>query len=367
MNSNHLVIMAGGVGSRFWPMSRPECPKQFIDVLGVGKTLIQLTVERFGKIFPMERIWVVTSSKYYDLVCEQLPSIPTNNILLEPCMRNTAPCIGYVAWKIRNRCPNATLVVSPADHFVVDIPEFRRVIQQGINFVKGTSNVLTLGMRPFSPNTGYGYIQSGETTENSAPICKVSAFKEKPSLDVAKRYLEAGGYFWNAGIFLWDVQTIYAAICKFEPEMAHIFDQMSTSFYTDSEQGCVNDLFPKCRSISIDYAIMEPLSGSSEELNGKSAGVYVLPSDFGWSDLGTWGSLYDQMAKDSKGNAVAGDRIAIIESSDCVVRSSGRLGMVLQGLENYIIVEDNKTLLICKKDQEQRIKEFSDALSVNDK
>ena len=361
MNNNHLVIMAGGIGSRFWPMSRTECPKQFIDVLGVGKSLIQLTVERFGNLFAMNNIWVVTSSRYYDLVCEQLPSIPASNILLEPCMRNTAPCIGYVAWKIKQRCPEATIVVSPADHFVLDAVEFRRVIAAGIGFVKGTSNVLTLGMKPTNPNTGYGYIETGTPTGTEG-ICQVSSFKEKPTRDVAQRYLDCGTYYWNAGIFVWDVGTIEAALRTFEPEMAAVFDSLTSAFYSDSEQGAVNDLFPQCRSISIDYAVMERLSGHAVELCGRPAGVFVMPADFGWSDLGTWGSLYERIGKDEAGNAVAADGVAMVESTNCIVRTSGNIRMVLQGLDGYVVAEDNRTLLICRKDQEQRIKEFSEKL-----
>lgn len=361
MSNNHLVIMAGGVGSRFWPMSRPENPKQFIDVLGVGRTLLQLTVDRFGKEIEQNHIWIVTSAKYVDIVKQQLPEIPQDNILLEPCMRNTAPCISYVAWKIRKRYPDAVLVVSPADHFVVDIPTFRWKISNGLKFVTGTSKVLTLGMQPTHPNTGYGYIQAGEQIDDST--YKVKAFKEKPQLEIAKKYLAEGGYFWNAGIFLWEAATIEAAIREFEPEMASLFDKMSVNFYTEKEQSTVNEMFPQCNNISIDYAVMERLGGKEIKLRGQQSGVYVMPSDFGWSDLGTWGSLYNQLVKDDKNNAVVGsENVSLIESKDCVVRASGNIKMVLQGLDGYIVADDNGTILICKKDQEQRIKEFSETI-----
>lgn len=364
MNNNHLVIMAGGVGSRFWPMSRPENPKQFIDVLGVGRTLLQLTVDRFGKAIEPEHIWIVTSAAYIDKVREQLPEVPVENILLEPCMRNTAPCIGYVAWKIRKKYPDATLVVSPADHFVVDTEGFRRCISKGLEFVKGTSAVLTLGMRPTRPDTGYGYIQSGDASETEE-ILKVKAFREKPNLETAEKYLKEGGYNWNAGIFMWDAATAEAAIREYEPEMAEIFDKIEPTLYSEKEQETVNELFPKCNKISIDYAVMERLAGKGATLNGKEAGVYVLPSDFGWSDLGTWGSLYVQSGKDENKNAViGGEHVSMIESNDCIVRASGNIKMVLQGLDGYIVADDNGTVLVCKKNQEQRIKEFSETIKL---
>ena len=361
MTDNHLVIMAGGVGSRFWPMSRPENPKQFIDVIGIGRTLIQLTADRFGSDFSADHTWVVTSKKYRDKVREQLPDLPEDNILLEPCMRNTAPCISYVMRKILARHPEATVVVSPADHYVGNVDEFRRVVRSGMDFVRGTSRVLTLGMEPTRPDTGYGYIQGGETATEH--VRKVRAFKEKPAYDVALRYLAEGGYYWNSGIFIWDAATAEAALRLFNPDIAEVFDRIAPSLYTADEQPTVDRLFPECRNISVDYAVMEPLGGKDVSLRGQTAGVFVMPASFGWSDLGTWGSLHAQLPKDSEGNAVSGDaRIRFIESKECVVRSAGGLDMVLQGLDGYIVAEDNGTLLVCKKDQEQRIKQFSELL-----
>ncbi len=294
------------------------------------------------------------------MVQKQLPEIPRENILLEPCMRNTAPCIGYVVWKILSRFPDAKLVISPADHFVVDGDEFRRVIAKGLDFISDNSKVLTLGMMPTRPDTGYGYIQAGKRVLDSN-FFEVKAFKEKPALDVAKKYLSAGGYYWNAGIFLWRADTAAAAIRHFEPEIAAILDQMAVDFYTEHEQATVDRLFPQCKSISIDYAVMEPLGGRSMELNNRPSSVYVLPSNFGWSDLGTWGSLYAQLSKDENDNAVVGEEhVSLIESKNCVVRASGSVKMVLQGMEDFVVVDDNGTLLICKKNQEQRIKEFSE-------
>lgn len=355
------MIMAGGVGSRFWPMSRPEQPKQFIDVLGVGRSLIQLTVDRFGDMVTPDCIWVVTSAKYRDMVKTQLPQIPEENILLEPCMRNTAPCISYVAWKIRKRDANAMMVVSPADHFVLDVDGFRKSIERGFSFIEGTSNVLTLGMQPTRPDTGYGYIQASSEVEGG--VYNVAAFKEKPQREVAEQYLASGGYYWNAGIFIWSAATAEAAIRLFEPEMAEIFDSMQSRFDTILEQEAVNELFPKCKNISIDYAVMERLGGKVVELCGKPSSVNVLPSDFGWSDLGTWGSLYTHVDKDDSENAIIGtENVSMIDSSNCIVRASGDIKMVLQGLDGYIVADDNGVLLVCQKEQEQRIKSFSETL-----
>ncbi len=363
MNDKHLVIMAGGIGSRFWPMSRPENPKQFIDVLGCGRTLLQLTADRFGSEFTPDHTWVVTSEKYFDKVRQQLPDVPVANILLEPCMRNTAPCISYVIWKMRKRYPDAVAVVTPSDHFVANADEFRRVINRGVEFVSGTSKVLTLGMTPTRPETGYGYIQAGNVEDRD--VLRVSAFKEKPDLDVAMSYLAEGGYYWNSGLFLWEAATAEAAIRQFQPEIAAKMDEIAVDFYTPRERETVERLFPECKSISIDYAVMEPLGGKDVHLLGRESGVCVLPADFGWSDLGTWGSLHNQLDKDDSGNSSTGGIVRFVESADCIVRTSSGMQIVLQGLEGYIVAEDGGTLLICRKDQEQRIKQFSETLSKN--
>lgn len=361
MNNKHLVIMAGGIGSRFWPMSRPDNPKQFIDILGTGHTLLQLTAQRFGPEFQPDHIWVVTSTHYQNLVREQLPQIPPDNILLEPCMRNTAPCIAYVTWKIRRHFPDAIVVVSPSDHFVANTAEFQRVINQGLDFVSGTSQVLTLGMTPTRPETGYGYIQAG--SHLNANVLSVKAFKEKPSLQTAVRYLADGGYYWNSGIFLWEARTAEAALRQFQPDIAALMDQLAPTLYTPAETPTLAQIFPQCPNISIDYAVMEPLGGSNTPLLDRQGGVCVLPANFGWSDLGTWGSLHNQLAKDPDGNAQSGaGNVSFIESSDCIVRSSSGMDIVLQGLQGYIVAEDHGTILICQKNQEQRIKQFSETL-----
>ena len=349
---NHLVIMAGGIGSRFWPMSTPEKPKQFIDVLGVGRTLIQLTVDRFSEVCDVRNVWVVTSEHYRDLVREQLPQIPESNILLEPCMRNTAPCVAYVAWKIKKQDPEANLVISAADHIVMNVPEFVRVIRRGLVFTEKENRILTLGMLPTRPETGYGYIKVKEeqvTGEDEIKI--VEGFKDNPDLQHAEKYLMEGGYYWNAGIFLWNVKTVEWAFRENQPEMAALFDTLDPVFYTDAEQTEINRKFPDSPSISVDYAIME-----------HARNIYVFPASFGWSDLGTWGSLYEQLPKDTDANAVVGKQVRMVESTDCVVHVSGDKRMVLQGLNGYIVAEQDNVFLICRKADEQRIKEFSSKL-----
>lgn len=349
---NHLVIMAGGIGSRFWPMSTPERPKQFIDVLGVGRTLIQLTVDRFSEVCDMRNVWVVTSEHYRDLVREQLPQIPESNILLEPCMRNTAPCVAYVAWKIKKQDPEANLVISAADHIVMNVPEFVRVIRRGLVFTENENRILTLGMLPTRPETGYGYIKmKEEQVAGEDEIRIVEGFKEKPDLQTAEKYLQEGGYYWNAGIFLWNVKTVEWAFRENQPEMAVLFDTLDPVFYTDAEQTEINRKFPDCPSISVDYAIME-----------HARNIFVFPASFGWSDLGTWGSLYEQLPKDPDANAVVGKQVRMVESTDCVVHVSGDKRMVLQGLNGYIVAEQDNVFLICRKADEQRIKEFSSKL-----
>lgn len=341
--------MAGGIGSRFWPLSTPSKPKQFIDILGVGKTLIQLTVDRFLGICPMENIWIVTSKDYKQIVHEQLPGIPESNVLLEPCMRNTAPCIAYVSWKIKQRNPDANIVVSPADHVVLDKEEFRRIVRKGLDFTATGSHILTLGIKPTRPETGYGYIKMKPNADDE--ILEVDAFKEKPNLDTAKTYLSEGVYLWNAGIFLWNVKTIEAAFRQYEPELATLFDGIESVFYTPEEQQQIDRYFPDCKNISIDYAVME-----------RANDIYVFPSDFGWSDIGTWGSLYELSDKDNDKNATVGEGVRMIECENCITHVSDGTKIVIQGLDNYIIAENNGVFLICKKEQEQRIKEFSQKL-----
>ena len=348
--NNHLVIMAGGVGSRFWPMSTAEKPKQFIDVLGVGKTLIQLTVERFGNLVASDNVWVVTNQKYAPIVEEQLPDIPKTNILCEPCRRNTAPCIAYVSWRIKSNDPKANIVVTPSDHIVMDTAEFQRVIKECMRFTSETDAIVTLGMKPNRPETGYGYIQADLSTSSlrNKEIFRVDSFREKPDLKTAEQYIKKNYYFWNAGIFIWNVNTIVNAFRIYEPAMAKIFESMQSVYGTDKEQALINERFPECENISVDYAIME-----------KAEEIFVCPADFGWSDLGTWGSLHGQSKKDLYGNATIGQNISLIESHNCIVHTTQEKKVVIQGLDGYIIAEKDDTLLICKLSEEQRIKQFS--------
>lgn len=378
--------MAGGVGSRFWPMSTPEYPKQFVDVLGRGMSMIQMTVERFAPLCPIENMWVVTSAAYEALVREQLPQLPVENILLEPAMRNTAPCIAYACWKIRQKNPSANVVVTPADALVVDVDDFRKVIGSALEFTAEGHRIVTVGIRPTRPETGYGYIEiaahsgndgvandgadndgvdndgvgnDGVTNDGVANDCadvtpgltgsplKVDSFKEKPALEVARQYLAAGNYLWNAGIFVWNIDTIMESLRAFVPELAAKMDIMSESFFTPSERAVVGDIFPTCEKISIDYAVME-----------KADYIYTIPGDFGWSDVGTWGSLWTLLSHDEDGNAVVGGNVHLNDCRGCIVHAPGAESVVLQGLEDSIVVERDGRLLVCKLSEEQRIKDF---------
>ena len=348
--NNHLVIMAGGVGSRFWPMSTTEKPKQFIDVMGIGKSLLQLTLERFKTIVDAENVWVVTNKSYADTVAEQLPDMPRDHILCEPCRRNTAPCIAYVSWRIKSRDPKANIVVSPSDHIVMDTQEFRRVVSDCLKFTSESDAIVTLGMKPNRPETGYGYIEANLSAQSlrNKEVFRVDSFREKPDLQTAQEYMKKYYYFWNAGIFIRNVNTIVNAFRMYQPSIAKIFESMLPVYGTDKEQEAIDRLFPECENISVDYAIME-----------KAEEIFVCPADFGWSDLGTWGSLYGQSKKDLYGNACIGEDIKLVESHNCIVHTTQEKRVVIQGLDGYIVVEKNNMLLICKMTEEQRIKQFS--------
>lgn len=347
---NHLVIMAGGIGSRFWPMSTPECPKQFVDVLGCGRTFIQLTVDRFKDVVPAENVWVVTSEAYRDIVAEQLPDMPKGNILLEPCRRNTAPCIAYVSWRIKLKDPKANIVVSPSDHLVLNVPEFQRVISSALQYASETDAIVTLGMKPTRPETGYGYIQTdlSAACERNKEIFRVDAFKEKPDLKTAQEYVKKDNMLWNAGIFVWNINTIINALRVYAPQINGIFEGMQNVLGTKDEQAAIRERFPQCENISIDYAILE-----------KADEIYCFPASFGWSDLGTWGSLRENTMQDAGGNAVISSNVKLYETKNCVVHVAQERRVVVQGLDGYIVAEKDNTLLICKLSEEQRIKEFS--------
>ncbi|MST84422.1 mannose-1-phosphate guanylyltransferase [Hallella mizrahii] len=347
--NNHLVIMAGGIGSRFWPMSTEERPKQFIDVLGVGRTLIQMTLDRFRGVCPIENVWIVTNERYADLVHEQLPDVPVDHILQEPCRRNTAPCIAYVSWRIKMTDPKAKVVVSPSDHIVTNVDEFRRVITSCLKFAGETDAVVTLGMKPTRPETGYGYIQADLTSNSprNREIYRVDQFKEKPDLETAKHYISEHNFFWNAGIFVWSVETIVNALRVYAPRINNIFERIQNVMGTPQEQETINKVYPDCDNISIDYAVME----NAEE-------IFVFPADFGWSDLGTWGSLLLQSQRDMYGNGLIGKNIHTFECRNCVVHTTQEKKVILQGLDGYIVAEHDDTLLVCKLSEEQRIKQF---------
>lgn len=343
---NHIIIMAGGIGSRFWPMSTPEMPKQFIDVTGCGRSLLQLTVERLLPLCPIERFWVVTGERYVDMVRRQLPDMPATNILAEPMPRNTAPCIAYVCWKIQQRHPDANIVVTPSDAIVTDAKEYQRVLREALAFTAERQAIVTIGIRPSRPETGYGYIAAAERTQGD--IYKVEAFREKPDIDTARAYLKAGNYFWNAGIFVWNIATITAQIRRFQPALAAIMDTMAAAFYTDEEATAVGTLFPTCEKISIDYAVME-----------KSSDIYTLPAEFGWSDLGSWGSLRALLPHDEHGNAVVGGDVELHDCHGCIVHAPGEKRVVLQGLTDCIVAKRDGRLLICSLSEEQRIRDFA--------
>lgn len=343
--SVHVVIMAGGIGSRFWPMSTPEFPKQFVDVMGCGKSMIQMTVDRFQSVCPMSNFWVVTSAAYVDIVRSQLPDIPVENILAEPCARNTAPCIAYACWKIMRKDPQANIVVTPSDALVTRTDEFRRIITEALDFTATDRRIVTIGVKPTRPETGYGYIEEGECV--AGEIRKVDSFREKPDLQTARGYLSSGRYLWNAGIFVWNVETIVQSIREFAPDLAAKMDVMSEAFYTPEEAAKVAEVFPTCEKISIDYAVME-----------KSDCIYTLPADFGWSDVGTWGSLWTLLDHDDNANAVIGDNVHLYDCYGCIVHAPNAASVVLEGLKYCVVVEREGRLLVCRLSEEQRIKDF---------
>lgn len=352
-SNNHLVIMAGGVGSRFWPMSTVERPKQFIDILGTGRTMIQMVFDRFKGVVESQNMWVVTNKCYREQVLQQLPDIPESHILCEPCRRNTAPCIAYVSWRIKKESPKANIVVAPSDHLVVDTGEFKRVVSNCLDFTSGTDAIVTLGMKATRPETGYGYIQADLSlpSPRNREIYRVDQFHEKPKLEQAEVYLKEKNYFWNAGIFIWNVATIVNAFRVYQPNIAKVFDRIRPMLGTKDEQRIIDEIYPQCENISVDYAIME-----------KADEIFVCPSDFGWSDLGTWGSLLMQTPKDVYGNATIGQNIQLYESHNCIVHTLEEKRVVIEGLDGYIVAEDNDSLLICKLSEEQRIRQFSEKL-----
>ena len=347
MKKHHYVaIMAGGIGSRFWPMSRSNFPKQFLDILGTGKTLIQQTFERYSKLAPKENIFVVTSQEYTEIVKKQLPDIAESNILAEPSRKNTAACIAYVAFKLYQKDPKALMIAAPADNLILETDEFVKTAKKALDFVEHINALVTIGVKPTHPNTGYGYIQH-ETVGVASDVYKVKTFTEKPNLELAKTFIASGDFLWNAGIFTWKVKNILAAFEKHLPEMYEVFAAEKDKFNTPDEIAAIETIYPQCTNISIDFGVME-----------NADNVYVIPASFGWSDLGTWNSAWENMEKDYFSNAVAGKKVMLVDVNNSMVHVPDNKLVLLQGLDEYIIVDTKDVLLVCKKEKEQEIKDY---------
>ena len=348
MDNRYVIIMAGGVGSRFWPLSRRERPKQFLDIVGTGETLIQQTYRRFKKSCPEKNIFVVTNSEHKNLVIEQL-GIDPSRVLAEPFRRNTAPCLAYGTFRILKENPEALIAVTPADHLIVKEEEFCNVIQSCFDFAKGNDALITLGIKPDRPETGYGYIQADQkkSVKGNENLVKVKTFTEKPDIDLAKVFLESGDFFWNSGIFIWNIKSILSAFEKYMPDMYTVFDEGRDLFGTKQEKSFIGKTYAECRSISIDYGIME-----------KADNVYVMCTDIGWSDLGTWSSLYEHSSIDKKGNSIIRGDIFSYENEGNIFNISPGKIAVIQGLKDYIVVDSENVLLIVKKEEEQNIKQY---------
>ncbi len=344
---NYAVIMAGGIGSRFWPMSTSSFPKQFLDILGTGETLIQQTFRRLSKICPSENIMIVTNEKYKQHCINQIPNIDVNNILCEPMMKNTAPCIAYASFKITQKDPDANIVIAPSDHLITNEDEFCEIVNKCFEISSKKDYLITLGIKPTRADTGYGYIQYQNDLNQDQEIHKVKTFTEKPNKDLAIKFLDSGDFLWNAGIFIWNAKSILLSIRKHLRDVYDLFYEGNDLYNTEQEAEFINRIYPYCKSISIDYGIME-----------KSDNVFVQPSDFGWSDLGTWTSLQTHLNLDNEKNGVIGKNITLYNSKDNIINMPKEKTVVIQGLEGYIIVENDNTLLICQKNKEQEIKKF---------
>jgi len=348
------IIMAGGTGTRFWPISRTAYPKQFIDILGTGKTLIQQTFDRFAKICPVENIFIVTSTEYKDITLKQLPSIKEDQILLEPARRNTAPCIAYANFRIQKINSNAKIIVAPSDHLILDENTFIEKVNEGLSFVSNNNSLLTLGINPSRPDTGYGYIQIDSNSKKYNNIEKVKTFTEKPDLELAKFFVESGEFYWNSGIFIWSLTSIQESFKKYLPDIFSNFNEKIDLFNTEKEKKAIAEIYSSCKNISIDYGIME-----------KDDSVYVLNCDFGWSDLGTWTSLFENSDKIDNNNVTHSKNIMLYETKDTIIKASNEKLVVVQGLSDYIIVDTEDALLICNKKEEQQIKLFVNDIKNN--
>ena len=349
-NHTYCVIMAGGIGSRFWPLSRHSRPKQFLDILGTGKSFIRHTYERFARIVPPENFLVVTNRTYAPLVLEQLPELSADQVLGEPMGRNTAPCIAYAAYRLRAKDPGAMMIVTPADHLILNEEEFVRAIGESVEYAENHPVLMTIGIRPSRPDTGYGYIQAGECQEKSRTIMQVKIFTEKPNLEMAKVFLASGDFYWNSGIFIWKTKTVIEALQKFLPETGQLFETIEKDYYTPNERDAIDQVYSQCRGISIDFGVME-----------KADNVCMRSSDFGWSDIGTWGSLYQYSDKDAEGNVKSG-QVVTYDTRNCMIVVPGERLAVIEGLEDYIVVANDDVVMICPKANEQNIKKFIDDL-----
>ncbi|MDI3525900.1 MAG: mannose-phosphate guanylyltransferase [Tenuifilum sp.] len=352
----YCIIMAGGIGSRFWPLSRTSKPKQFIDILGTGKSLLQQTFERMVNICPKENILIVTSSAYDKLVHEQIPGLNENQVLLEPLRRNTAPCIAYATYKIKKQNPEAVVIVAPSDHLILNEQVFNETIIQAANFASNSDALITLGITPSRPETGYGYIQIGKPVKETPSLFKVKTFTEKPNLELAKKFMESGEFFWNSGLFVWSISSITKAFEKYLPEVNSLFEELLPIYNTEKEEEAISNTYAECRNISVDYGIME-----------KADNVYVFCAEFGWSDLGTWGSLYTHLPHDSNGNAAVAKDLMLYETKNSIFNIPQSKLAVVQGLEDYIVVDTEDVLLICRKQDEQNIKNYVNEILINKK
>ena len=348
--NNYCIIMAGGIGSRFWPLSKDNYPKQFLDILGTGKSFIRSTYERFSPVIPDENFLVVTNKAYKQLVLEHLPMLKPDQVLCEPARRNTAPCIAYAAYHIQSRCKYANIVVTPADHLVTNEVEFQRIIRLGFDFLAKNQNALmTIGIKPSRPETGYGYIQVPKQ-ETLPEIVKVEMFKEKPNYDTALKFVAEGNYFWNSGIFLWTLEGIMQAFKQYLPNMVEVFEKGKNDFGTVKEQTFIDSHFIESPNISIDYGVME-----------KSPNTFTIPADFGWSDIGTWGSLFSHAKKDENGNAKRG-KVVSVDNRNTIINIEEGIEAVVEGLEDYLVAYRDHSLLVCQLSDEQQIKHWIEGL-----
>jgi mannose-1-phosphate guanylyltransferase len=345
-NNTYVAIMAGGIGSRFWPLSRVNYPKQFLDILGTGKTLVQQTFDRFERLVPVENIFVVTANEYLNITREQLPRIPRENILGEPFRKNTASCIAYISFKLQQIDPDGSLIIAPADHLILSEDKFLDVCKQALDFVNHFNALITIGIKPTYPNTGYGYIQH-DGLEAIPSIYKVKTFTEKPNKELAQTFISSGDFLWNSGIFVWQIKRGIEGFKKHLPEMYELFYSEQDRLNTPQESAAIESIYPQCTNISIDFGMME-----------KADNVYVIPASFGWSDLGTWNSAWENMEKDYLENAVAGRNVIVFDTTKCVVHVPDEKLVVLQGLDDYIVTDTKDVLLICHKEKEQEIKEY---------